>query len=266
MSEAVVPDTARSPVSGAENGNLDILMSVREVTKIFQDGDRKVEVLQEINLDIEPAKILAIMGASGVGKSTLLHILGLLDRPTGGQIVYRSKELTSLDGRERAELRTREFGFVFQMFHLFPDLDAQENAMLPALIGPGWIGRQMSRSRAKQRSAELLDQLGLSDRLGHRPSQLSGGEKQRVAIARALMNTPRIVFCDEPTGNLDPATSDEIFRLILNLNRENQQTFVLATHDPVLAAKAHSVFRLEPTGLVPVTLADEQDTADDRQN
>jgi lipoprotein-releasing system ATP-binding protein len=212
---------------------------------VYQDANRQIEVLKGVDLAIEPARILAIIGASGVGKSTLLHILGLLERPTSGEIRYQGRDPTKLGDWERSAIRAKEFGFVFQMFHLLPDLDAQENAMLPALMGSGPFGRQMSRRAARKRSEDILARLGLGDRLRHRPSQLSGGEKQRVAIARALMNQPKIVFCDEPTGNLDPTTGEDIFRVLLELNRENQQTFVLITHEPGLAARAHAVYRLE---------------------
>ncbi|MBI2191641.1 MAG: ABC transporter ATP-binding protein [Planctomycetes bacterium] len=220
------------------------LLRASSLRKVYRDGTRELEVLRGVNLQIETSQILAIIGASGSGKSTLLHLLGLLDRPTSGQIFYRGRELTGLKERERAAMRTREFGFVFQMFHLLPDLDAQENTMLPALIGPGLFGSPLPRSRAWKRSADLLARLGLAHRLRHRPSQLSGGEKQRVAIARALMNAPAIVFCDEPTGNLDAATSAEIYQLLLDLNREDRQTFVLVTHEMDLAARAHRVLRM----------------------
>lgn len=255
MSKSRVSQTL-DPSSGEAEGATDkALMTASEIEKDYLDGARRLAILRGVDLQIESGQILAIIGASGSGKSTLLHILGLLDRPTSGQIFYRGRELTGLKERERAALRTTEFGFVFQMFHLFPDLDAQENVMLPALIGPNLFGCQMPRSKARKRSAELLARLGLGNRRSHRPSQLSGGEKQRVAIARALMNSPQIVFCDEPTGNLDPVTSADIFQLLLDWNRENQQTFVLVTHETDLAAQAHSVLRMQDGQLVSVQLS-----------
>jgi len=238
---------AQTPAGGlaGRGGGPGPLLVAHDLRKAYQDGHRQIEVLKGVELAIEPNRILAIIGASGVGKSTLLHILGLLDHPTSGQLLYEGRDPTKLGDRERSAIRAKDFGFVFQMYHLLPDLDAQENVMLPALMGSGLFGRQMSRRAARDRSAEILGRMGLGDRLRHRPSQLSGGERQRVAIARALMNEPRIVFCDEPTGNLDPKTGEEIFELLLDLNRENHQTFVLITHEPSLAAQAHAVYRMD---------------------
>jgi len=237
----------QTPAGGFAGSSVETgpLLEARSIHKAYLDGNRQIEVLKGVELAIEPKRILAIIGASGVGKSTLLHILGLLDRPTSGQLLYEGRDPTKLGDWERSAIRARDFGFVFQMFHLLPDLDAQENVMLPALMGSGLFGRQMSRRAAKERSREILERMGLGHRLRHRPSQLSGGEKQRVAIARALINEPKIVFCDEPTGNLDPKTGEEIFELLLELNRENHQTFVLITHEQDLASQAHAVLRMD---------------------
>jgi ABC-type lipoprotein export system ATPase subunit len=230
------------------------ILEAIDIRKTYEDGSTKVVVLKGVDLTIERGRIVAIIGPSGVGKSTLLHILGLLDRPSSGRLEYQGKDITNLKERKRASLRSSDWGFVFQMFHLLPDLNARENAMLPALVGSGPFGRTMPRSQAVKRSEEILNRVGLGERLSHRPNQLSGGEKQRVAIARALMNSPQLVFCDEPTGNLDPKTSEEIFQLILDYNQEYQQTFVLITHEHHLAAQADAVYRMDDGRLMPAEL------------
>jgi ABC-type lipoprotein export system ATPase subunit len=238
----------------AENHSPEPLLEAIDIYKTYEDGSTKVEVLKGVDLAIEAGGIVAIIGPSGVGKSTLLHILGLLDRPTSGRLLYQGKDVSTLKERQRAALRASDWGFIFQMFHLLPDLNAQENTMLPALVGSGLFGRAMPRSQAVKRSKEILNRVGLGERLLHRPNQLSGGEKQRVGIARALMNSPQLVFCDEPTGNLDPKTSEEIFQLILDYNREYRQTFVLITHEHHLAAQADAVYRMDDGRLMPAEL------------
>ena len=220
------------------------LLRARDVHKTYYDGGRKLEVVRGVDLSVRAGEVLAIMGPSGAGKSTLLHILGALDRPTQGDVEYGGVSFKSQSGASLAEMRNREFGFVFQFFHLLPDLNALENVLLAAMIGTGyfsWFGR---RGEAREQAARALDQLGMGDRLLHKPAKLSGGERQRVAIARALMNNPRIVFCDEPTGNLDTSTSSEIFDLIDKLNAEENQTFVIVTHNDQLAERAGRVLHI----------------------
>ena len=217
------------------------LLVARDLHKYYEQGRLIVPVLKGVNVAINEGEVLVVMGPSGVGKSTLLHLLGLLDTPTDGEITYNGTSLTSLPQAERSRLRNREFGFIFQMFHLLPDLDAVENVMLPVMITSGvweWSG---IKAETRERAAALLTQVGLAPRLKHRPSELSGGERQRVAIARSLICRPRIVFCDEPTGNLDESTTQQINELIWQLNRDTGQTFVIVTHNEALARHAHRV-------------------------
>ncbi len=219
-------------------------LRVEGVVKDFPSGETTLRVLKGITLSIEPGKITAIVGPSGAGKSTLLHIMGFLDRPTSGDVVYRGERLSSLGRVEQARVRNARFGFVFQMYHLLPELTALENTLLPLMIrrsAGDWIAH---RGGLHAGVRALMGRLGLSDRLHHLPSQLSGGERQRVAIARALSGDPEIVFCDEPTGNLDAATSAEIQKLIVDLSRETGKTFVVVTHDPDVAGLAHRRLRL----------------------
>jgi lipoprotein-releasing system ATP-binding protein len=219
-------------------------LHVKDVVKDYPSGETTLRVLKGITLEIEPAKITAIVGPSGAGKSTLLHILGFLDRPTSGDVFYRGRWLSDLDKKDQARTRNAHFGFVFQMYHLLPELTALENTLLPLMIRHStgeWLG---NRGSLHDKARALLGRLGLSERLHHLPSQLSGGERQRVAIARALIGDPDIVFCDEPTGNLDAATSQEIQKLILELSKETGKTFLIVTHDPNVAGMAHRQLRL----------------------
>ena len=214
------------------------LIRVEDLHKSFSSGGVSLHVLKGVSLEIRSAEILAVVGASGAGKSTLLHILGTLERPSSGRVLYEGQDPFRLSDRDLSAFRNRYVGFVFQFHHLLPEFTALENVMLPALI------QGQDRSRAAHRAAELLERVGLGERLGHRPGELSGGEQQRVALARALVQAPRVVLADEPTGNLDTPTGDAVFRLIQELNRELGTTFVLVTHNERLAAKAHRVVRL----------------------
>jgi len=213
------------------------------VTKIYREGASEVYALDNLSLAIEDGEALAITGESGAGKSTLLHVLSLLDTATEGAISYRGRLLNTLSPAEMAEIRNRHFGFVFQFFHLLPDLNALENVMLPDMVASDYFGW---RRKEKRRAAEkALEMVSLASRLRHRPSQLSGGEKQRVAIARALVKNPDVIFCDEPTGNLDSKTSAEIHDLIFDLNRRARQTFVIVTHDKALASRARRIAKMK---------------------
>jgi lipoprotein-releasing system ATP-binding protein len=199
------------------------------VVKRFVLGDETIEVLAGVNLLLRPGESLAVLGVSGAGKSTLLHILGGLERPTGGEVRFGGRDLYTLAQHEVAEFRNRSLGFVFQSHHLLPEFDALENVMMPCLLGG------MPKREAHERARAILDQVGLSHRLNHGPGKLSGGERQRVAIARALVQGPAVVLADEPTGNLDPHTADDVVDLFLRLNAQAQTALVLVTHNEKLA-------------------------------
>lgn len=214
------------------------LVLVRDLVKHYMDGPRVVRVLEGLSFEIATGELVAVVGESGVGKSTLLHLLGTLDHPSAGEIELGGQKVTQLSQVELARLRNREIGFVFQFHHLLSDFTALENVMMPALIGGA------PRQAARRRAVELLERVGLSERLHHRPGELSGGEQQRVAVARALVQGPRLVLADEPTGNLDPGTAEGVHRLLLELNAERHITMVIATHNRQLAALAHRTFEL----------------------
>ena len=219
-------------------------LRVDNLVKEYPSGEDTLRVLKGISLSIEPKAITAIVGPSGAGKSTLLHIMGFLERPTSGDVIYRGRPLSSLGSKKQAEVRNAHFGFVFQMYHLLPELTALENTLLPLTIRSGMWEWFQRRRESHRKAEELLDRLGLSERLHHLPWQLSGGERQRVAIARALIGDPEIVFCDEPTGNLDTATSREIQDLIVDLSKETGKTFIIVTHDPTVAGVASRKLQL----------------------
>lgn len=223
------------------------LLDVQDLVKTYDTGgDEPLTVLDRLSLTVQPGEIVAVVGESGTGKSTLLHLLGALERPTGGTVQFQGTDLFSKTDEELAAFRNRSIGFVFQFHHLLPEFTALENVAMPALI------RRQSMGQAQGRARELLALLGLEARADHQPSALSGGEKQRVAVARALMNEPDLVLMDEPTGNLDARTAEPLHREIERLRRERGHTFILATHNPALARIAERVLRLEHGGLHPV--------------
>ena len=199
------------------------------VVKRFRLGEETIEVLSGVNLLLRPGESLAVLGVSGAGKSTLLHVLGGLERPSAGSVRFGGRDLYSLPPEEVAAFRNRSLGFVFQSHHLLPEFDAEENVMMPCLLA-GLVRRE-----AREKGRALLDAVGLSHRLRHGPGKLSGGERQRVAIARALVMGPAVVLADEPTGNLDPHTADEVVDLFLRLNAQAQTALVLVTHNEKLA-------------------------------
>ena len=205
------------------------LISARDLTKTFVSNGNRVEVLSGVDLDIFPGESLAIVGASGVGKSTLLHIIGTLERPTAGKILWYDEEVFARNDEQLAAFRNRKIGFVFQFHHLLPEFNALENVMLPGLIA------RLSKAAARQRAEAILVQVGLQDRLQHRVGALSGGEQQRVAVARALVMEPDILLADEPTGNLDPRIGRQIHDLLVRLNQEKGLTTVVVTHNLELA-------------------------------
>jgi lipoprotein-releasing system ATP-binding protein len=206
--------------------------------KEYRSGREMVRVLRGASVEIRPSEVVALVGASGVGKSTLLHLLGALDRPSGGRVLFDGEDVLARSEAGLARYRRQDIGIVFQFYNLLGDMSALENAMVPALLARRPAGE------ARERAAAALCEVGLGDRLKHRPGELSGGEQQRVAIARALMNAPRVILADEPTGNLDPKTSEVIYDLILRLQAERGIAFFIATHNPDLARKAERTYRL----------------------
>jgi putative ABC transport system ATP-binding protein len=206
------------------------MMELREVTKVYQQGRRVVNALRGVSLTVAAGEYISIMGPSGSGKSTLLHLLGGLDTPTSGRAFFDGRDLESMSDRERSLLRRSRIGFVFQFFNLLPTLTASENVALPLLLAG------QSRARARQAALAALDGVGLAERAEHFPEEMSGGEMQRVAIARALVMEPEAVLCDEPTGNLDSATSGEILALLRSLPEGGRRAVVVVTHDPQAAA------------------------------
>jgi lipoprotein-releasing system ATP-binding protein len=222
------------------------LVQARGLEKRYVDGPAVVEVLRGLDLDVAAGERVAVIGESGVGKSTLLHLLGCLDAPTGGRLVIDGVDVSSRSEAEIAAFRNRTVGFVFQFHHLLGDFSALENVMLPALIA------RESPREARSRAAALLTRVGLKDRLDHRPGELSGGEQQRVAVARGVMCRPRLLLADEPTGNLDPETGERVHELLLELNAECGATLVVATHNDRLAAAMERTLRLVGGRIEPV--------------
>ena len=221
----------------------EVVLAARDVRKSFAIGERSLEVLHGTDFDLRQSERLCLMGASGAGKSTLLHILGLLEQPTEGRVILAGEDAWSLPARRRAELRNRHIGFVFQFYHLLPELDAVENVMLPGMIAR--TGPRFRRRVGRERARELLTRFGLAERLEHRPSQLSGGERQRVAIARALFLDPEVLIADEPTGNLDTQTGDRVLDLLLAEQETRGLALLLVTHDERIAARCERTLTME---------------------
>jgi lipoprotein-releasing system ATP-binding protein len=222
----------------------EFLLEVRDVHKDYQMGSQQIHVLSGLSMTLAAGEIAAVVGASGVGKSTLLHILGLLDPPDRGTVLFKGEDLFALSANRRAARRNQVFGFVFQFYHLIPELSAVENVLLPSMIALGRGAWRRDRKEHRERARALLTEVGLEKRLKHRPSQLSGGERQRVAIARALMNRPAILLCDEPTGNLDPETSIGVRDALWRLNESRDQAILLVTHDSALASRADRILEM----------------------
>ena len=219
------------------------LIRAKGLSKSYGDADRKIAVLSDLSLSVGVGEKVVIVGQSGVGKSTLLHLLGALDHPSDGDVWFDGIALSSLNEGQIAAFRNREIGFVFQFHHLLPDFSALENVMMPALIAGH------SREQARRQAGDILSLVGLGERVEHKPGELSGGEQQRVAIARAVVLKPRAVLADEPTGNLDPATAEDVHRLLLDLNYRFGITLVIVTHNERLAALADRTLRMEIGGL-----------------
>jgi len=221
----------------------DFILKAEGLHKSYRMGATEVKVLKGVNLSVKKGEFVAIVGASGSGKSTLLHILGALDKPTRGVVTFEKRDISRLRAGELNRLRNRKVGFVFQFYHLLDELTVLENVFLPAMTAKSIIGWLACRRQAKNRAKELLAQMGLAERIRHKPYQLSGGERQRVAIGRALMNEPRLLLADEPTGNLDTATGNGILEVLEKLNKAGQ-TIVMVTHDERIAQRAGRIVTL----------------------
>ncbi|PWE17248.1 ABC transporter [Marinicauda salina] len=220
-------------------------LSIRDLTRIYETEGERLEVLTGADLDLYPGELVGLVGPSGSGKSSLLHAAALLETPTAGQVFIGGRDGLKLGERARTKLRRREIGFVYQFHHLLPELDALDNVALPRLIAGA------SFPKAREDAKARLESLGLGARLAHRPGQISGGEQQRVAIARALVNRPRVLLADEPTGNLDPATSDQVFDALAEACREAGAAALVATHNQALASRMDRVVTLADGKLVP---------------
>jgi lipoprotein-releasing system ATP-binding protein len=228
---------ARAPRSApAATGDLIVATGI---SKSFYDVDREIQVLQDLSLTVKSGELIAVVGQSGTGKSTLLHILGSLERPSSGTVLFEGHDLFALDERALADFRNLKLGFVFQFHYLLADFNALENVMMPALIG------RVPEREARERAERMLVMVGLGDKLHRRPAELSGGEQQRVAVARAVVQSPRLVLADEPTGNLDPHTADEVHELFHRLNRELDVTLIVATHNERLTRSMGRALRLK---------------------
>ena len=225
--------------AGSVSESAPVVLAARAVSRRFHEGSTTLEVLRELDLTVRRGERLGIIGASGSGKTTLLQILGGLDRPDAGSVAVAGRDLHALSERERGSLRNHAIGFVYQFHHLLAEFSALENVAMPLLV------RRMAARAAQQRAADLLERVGLSARLRHRPHQLSGGERQRAAVARALVTAPRLVLADEPTGNLDGRNAEQVFALLLELNRELGTSLVVVTHDARLAARMDRVLELD---------------------
>ena len=221
-----------------------ILLRCQDLVKTYREGELETPVLRGINLTVMQKEMLAIVGSSGSGKSTMLHLLGALDTPTSGTVLFEQQDIYQWNSQQQAQFRNRELGFVYQFHHLLGEFTALENVAMPLLIGG------MAVKKASQMATDMLGRVGLSHRISHRPAELSGGERQRVAIARALVNEPHLVLADEPTGNLDHKSATAIYELMCQLNRELGTAFVVVTHDRELAGKLHRQVHMVDGALV----------------
>jgi lipoprotein-releasing system ATP-binding protein len=220
------------------------ILRASAIQKSFQMGESVLQVLKAVDLNVREGEFVAIEGRSGSGKSTLLHIMGALDVADSGSVEFEGRDIAQLSSAQRSQLRNTSFGFVFQFYHLLPELNVLENVLLAPMIEYSWTAFKSRKHQLRDRAREVLAQLGMEHRLRHKPTQLSGGERQRVAIARALVNSPKVIFADEPTGNLDAETGRQIMGVLEKLHRHKGQTIIMVTHDRTLASQADRVLVL----------------------
>ncbi len=239
MSSPTLPPP-RAPVSSQ-----DATLVARGVKRSFPMGERRLDILHGIDLELRRGELVALVGASGAGKSTLLHILGLLDRPSEGSMEIDGRDPWQMTVSKRALLRNKEIGFVFQFYHLLPELTALENALLPGMISDSPLAYRRNKSRYLERTRAMLARFGMSERLEHKPPQLSGGERQRVAMARALFHDPEILLADEPTGNLDRATGEKVLELLFEEQKRRNLSMILVTHDERIAQRCQRIVTIE---------------------
>ena len=220
------------------------VIEISQLSQYFQQGQTRLEILKDVSLKITAGEMVGLVGPSGSGKSTLLHLAGLLERPSGGKIIYMGKDCELMTDHQRTKLRLHEIGFIYQFHHLLPEFSAIENIIMPQLIAG------LTKMEAANRANQLLNMVGLSERADHKASQLSGGEKQRVAIVRSIANVPRLVLADEPTGNLDPLTSTQVFEQLRSVIKGGKLSAIIATHNYQLAEKLDRIFKIEGGSLV----------------
>ncbi len=221
-----------------------VVMEAKDIEKSYSKKNLKIPVLRGVSLEIRENEFTAIVGKSGSGKSTLLHLLGTLDKPDSGEVWYQGKRIDNVSSKRREAIRNVEFGMIFQFYHLLPELSMLENVLVPRMIGHGVFGYWRNKKKYSERAKQLLEIVGLGHRMSHKPNQLSGGEMQRAAIARALIAEPKLLLADEPTGNLDAENGGDVMQTLLQLNREENLTIVMVTHDDNIAKQADQVIKI----------------------
>ncbi|MDP1974599.1 MAG: ABC transporter ATP-binding protein [Alphaproteobacteria bacterium] len=224
----------------------DPFLTLEHISRVFHQGDRDIHVLNDVTLHLYPKQITALLGPSGAGKSTILHIAGLLEKPSKGDVKIAGKSTRRASDGDRTKIRRQQLGFVYQAHHLLPEFSALENVMLPLLLNA------TPKEKAKDKATQLLERVGLKDRLNHRPAQMSGGEQQRVAIARALANKPKLLLADEPTGNLDPHTAESVFQMLIQIVREEELSILIATHNHELLPFMDRILKMEDGKIIEI--------------